>query len=90
MIKSKKNKKVEEVKELKPITEVKETKTEKTEEVLTQPVTEAVEVKPKRAPKKDYVVVLGTPSFYVIKLNDGTMKTIQGSNKYRRGDIVRL
>lgn len=39
---------------------------------------------------KEYVVVLGTPAFYVIQLEDGTKKTIQGSNTYKRGDIVKL
>ena len=52
-----------------------------------QPVVEKVEPV---AEKKSYVVVLGTPGFYVIKLEDGSMRTIQESNNYKRGDIVQL
>ena len=79
-----KNKKQEEVKNTKVEPEIVETPTVETPEVE-QPV------KPKKKHElKDYVVVLGTPGFYVVQLEDGSMKTIQGSNNYKRGDIVKL
>ncbi len=84
MVKIKKSKKTEEVKEVKTTVEP-----EVVEEASVEPVVE-VEEKIEDTAKKDYVVVLGTPSFFVVKLEDGTMKTIQSSNTYRRGDIVRL
>lgn len=87
MVKTKRNKKTEEVKELKLIT-APET-VEEVKETVVEPVVET-KSETKKAAGKDYVVVLGTPSFYVVRLEDGTMKTIQGSNTYRRGDIVRL
>lgn len=81
MVRAKKNKKVEEIKDLEMVKE----------ETTVEPVVEEIEADDKEIVSgKDYVVVLGTPSFYVIKLEDGTMKTIQGSNTYKRGDIVRL
>lgn len=79
MARAKKNKIVEEIKDLEPVTN-------DTNEVETKVDTESI----KSLKGKDYVVVLGTPSFYVIRLEDGTMKTIQGSNTYKRGDIVKL
>lgn len=85
MARAKKNKVVEEIKNLEPVTN----ETNKVEEIKeTEVITndESVEI----LKGKEYVVVLGTPSFYVIKLSDGTMKTIQGSNTYKRGDIVKL
>lgn len=87
MVKTKKNKKVEVVKELELVTEPEVV--EEVKQTIEEPVVE-VETKTKETAGKDYVVVLGTPSFYVIRLEDGTMKTIQGSNTYKRGDIVRL
>lgn len=81
MARIKKNKKVDEIKE--PVV----TTPEVEKDILT-PEEEIVETV--KTTKKDYVVVLGTPSFYVIKMEDGSQKTIQGSNTYKRGDIVRL
>lgn len=80
MARIKKNKKVDEIKE--PVVAATTKEIEKVAPVVEEPV--------KDAPKKDYVVVLGTPSFYVIRMEDGSQKTIQGSNTYKRGDIVRL
>lgn len=82
MARIKKNKKVDEIKE--PVIETPEVEKEKP--VVEEEVVEVTD----NSIKKDYVVVLGTPSFYVIKLEDGSQKTIQGSNTYKRGDIVRL
>lgn len=81
MARIKKNKKVDEIKE--PVVT-----TPEVEKDIPTPEEEIVETV--KITKKDYVVVLGTPSFYVIKMEDGSQKTIQGSNTYKRGDIVRL
>lgn len=81
MARAKKNKVVEEIKDLEPVTNNSTDNTENVETIIETP---------KKVAKKDYVVVLGTPSFYIVKLEDGTMKTIQGSNTYKRGDIVKL
>lgn len=81
MVRAKKNKKVEEIKDLEMVKE----------ETTVEPVVEEIEADDKEIVSgKDYVVVLGTPAFYVIRLEDGSTKTIQGSNTYKRGDIVKL
>lgn len=71
-----------------------ETVIEETSDNKSEPTVETVKVDNKddknSKEKKSYVVALGTPSFYVIQLEDGTFKTLQGSNNYKRGDIVQL
>lgn len=61
------------------------------DEIMTEePIAKTVvEPEIKSGEEREYMVVLGTPSYFIIKSDDG-LRTIRCSNTYKRGDIVKL